>query len=300
MKNQFSGFHLLPPQTNCAKIFPIHRDLAQTYSSIFTDFKRIIKCFILTKNIHSDTGQSPTLRQNQLLNICRAKRKRAEKASETQLAELSRSRARLRLRASGPLPPRPRAFTSAHSPAAARVPGAPLVAPPLRSWPRPGPARGPAPPPTSVVMSRLLPRQPRISAPEATAAASRGGGGVGRGGRDSLAPPIRAGRALRGREAAGEPSRAYFAFSLRDGRPARPISLCGDSDAPSRAGPGRGLRRRPPAGATLEPPPPCPPRFSRSLGGRRGLGPGRQARCCGGRSSPRWAPGLARRSAAPS
>lgn len=54
-------------------------------------------------------------------------------------------------------------------------------------------------------------------------------------------------------------------------------------------------RRRPLAGENLElpPPPPCGPRFSRILGGRRGLGPGRRARRCGARFFSRWAPGLA-------
>lgn len=65
-------------------------------------------------------------------------------------------------------------------------------------------------------------------------------------------------------------------------------------------GAGPPKKRRPPARANLEPPPPCPPRLSRSLGGRRGLGPGRRARRCGGRSSPSWARGLAEPSAAPS
>lgn len=74
--------------------------------------------------------------------------------------------------------------------------------------------------------------------------------------------------------------------------------------------------RCPPASPARAPPPARPPErawsrcrrparraFSRSLGGRRGLGPGRRARRCGGLPSPRrarWAPGLAGPSAAPS
>lgn len=237
------------------------------------------------KNTQSNTVQSPTLRQNQLLNICGAKGKTAE-TLQRHLWELFGTPVQ------DSVLPCPQLGSRGPPPARSALPL--------------GPAQGPAPPPTSLVMSRLGLRRSRSSArrrrsrPREVTAALGSAAGPGGG------HPSGAGATWLGDNpiaTRGAISDLFFLYFSRTFTVRAPLPSAETATPPP--GSGRSTRpperHRPPAGANLEPPPPPSlPGFSQSLGGRQGLGPGHQARRCGVHSSPRGAPGLAGPSAAPS
>ena len=282
----FTFYHLKPTEPKFSQL----TGTWHTRTLIFTYFKRMINCPIFTKKHTKRHSPNCNPQTKSLTKHLQGKRK--ERGGDTGEATSGAQRRPRGGCGSAPLS-RPQAWAlpsfPAPSPPHRRPAGAPLVAPPE------------APPRRRRQLLCLgLGRGRRGScSPEATAAASRGGGGVGDGGGDPRRPSERGERCVTRRQRdsrPGETSRAYFCVFSPGPSPRAPHfplqrlrrPLLGRAAVPARL---KGAARRPERTCTRRRRRRSPPRFSWSLRGRRGLGPGRRARRCSGRSSLRWALG---------